>query len=133
MLTTTSMKTHGCGEVTKNDLGKEITIAGWASAVRDLGGIIFVEVRDKSGVFQLVSDPQKNPEVYDVFQKLRDEYVIKATGKVTIRPDETYNPKLPTGEIEIYPTSIEILSTSAVLPFPLNAEDVNKELIMTNS
>ncbi len=127
MLTTTSMKTHGCGEVTKNDLGKEITIAGWASAVRDLGGIIFVEVRDKSGVFQLVSDPQKNPEVYDVFQKLRDEYVIKATGKVTIRPDETYNPKLPTGEIEIYPTSIEILSTSAVLPFPLNAEDVNED------
>ena len=103
MLTTTSMKTHGCGEVTKNDLGKEITIAGWASAVRDLGGIIFVEVRDKSGVFQLVSDPQKNPEVYDVFQKIKDEYVIKATGTVTIRPDETYNPKLPTGEIEIYP------------------------------
>ncbi len=127
MLTTTSMKTHGCGEVTKNDLGKEITIAGWASAVRDLGGIIFVEVRDKSGVFQLVSDPQKNPEVYDVFQKIKDEYVIKATGTVTIRPDETYNPKLPTGEIEIYPVSIEILSTSDVLPFPLNADDVNED------
>ena len=128
MLTTTSMKTHGCGEVTKQDLGKEITIAGWVSAVRDLGGIIFVEVRDKSGFFQLVSDPQKNPEVYDIFQKLRDEFVIKATGVVSIRPEETYNEKLPTGDIEVYPTSIEILSTSAVLPFPLNADDVSEDI-----
>ncbi|MBQ9246422.1 aspartate--tRNA ligase [bacterium] len=128
MLTTTSMKTHGCGEVTKQDLGKEITIAGWVSAVRDLGGIIFVEVRDKSGLFQLVSDPQKNPEVYDVFQKLRDEFVIKATGIVSERPAETYNEKLPTGDIEVYPTKIEILSTAAVLPFPLNADDVSEDI-----
>ncbi len=128
MLTTTSMKTHGCGEITKNEVGKEVTVAGWVSAVRDLGGIIFVEVRDKSGVFQLVSDPQKNPEVYDVFQKLKDEYVIKSTGIVTIRPEETYNDKLPTGEIEVYPTSIEILSTAALLPFQLNDETVNEDL-----
>ena len=128
MLTTTSMKTHGCGEVTKNDIGKEITIAGWVSAVRDLGGIIFVEVRDKSGLFQLVSDPQKNPEVYDVFRKLRDEFVIKASGMVSERPEETYNPSLPTGDIEVYPTSIEILSTAALLPFPLNDEGVNEDL-----
>ena len=128
MLTKTSMKTHGCGEITKNEIGQEVTIAGWVSAVRDLGGIIFVEVRDKSGLFQLVSDPQKNPEVYDVFQKLRDEFVIKATGEVSLRPEETYNDKLPTGEIEIYPTSLEILSTSAVLPFPLNAEDVSEDV-----
>ncbi len=128
MLTTTSMKTHGCGEITRNEAGKEVTVAGWVSAVRDLGGIIFVEVRDKSGVFQLVSDPKKNPEVYDVFQKLKDEYVIKSTGIVTIRPEETYNDKLPTGEIEVYPTSIEILSTSALLPFQLNDETVNEDL-----
>ncbi len=128
MLTTTSMKTHGCGEVTKQELGKEITIAGWVSAVRDLGGIIFVEVRDKSGLFQLVSDPQKNPEVYGVFQKLRDEFVIKATGVVSVRPPETYNEKLPTGDIEVYPKAIEILSTSAVLPFPLNADDVSEDI-----
>ena len=128
MITTTSMKTHGCGEITKNETGKTVTIAGWVSAVRDLGGIIFVEVRDRSGFFQLVSDPQKNPEVYDIFQKLRDEYVIKATGVVSIRPEETYNDKLPTGEIEIYPSSIEILSTAAVLPFPLNADDVSEDV-----
>ncbi len=128
MLTATSMKTHGCGEITKNEIGSEVTIAGWVSAVRDLGGIIFVEVRDKSGLFQLVSDPSKNPEVYDVFQKLRDEFVIKATGKVTLRPEETFNDKLPTGEIEIYPVSLEILSTSAVMPFPLNAEDVSEDV-----
>ncbi len=128
MLTKTSMKTHGCGEVTKNETGKEITIAGWVNAVRDLGGIIFVEVRDKSGVFQLVSDPQKNPQVYDIFQKLRDEFVIKATGIVSERPEETYNPNLPTGDIEVYPNSIEILSTAQVLPFPLNDEGVNEDL-----
>ena len=128
MITTTSMKTHGCGEITKNEVGKQVTIAGWVSAVRDLGGIIFVEVRDKSGFFQLVSDPQKNPEVYETFQKLRDEFVIKATGVVSVRPEETYNPKLPTGEIEVYPTSLEILSTAAVLPFPLNSDDVNEDI-----
>ena len=128
MTTTTSMKSHGCGEITKNEVGKQVTIAGWVSAVRDLGGIIFVEVRDKSGLFQLVSDPQKNPEVYDTFQKLRDEFVIKATGTVTVRPEETFNPKLPTGEIEIYPTELEILSTAAVLPFPLNVDDVNEDI-----
>ena len=128
MITTTSMKTHGCGEITKNEIGKEVTIAGWVSAVRDLGGIIFLEIRDRSGLFQLVSDPQKNPEVYDVFQKIRDEFVIKATGIVSIRPEETYNDKLPTGEIEVYPSSIEILSTAAVLPFPLNADDVSEDV-----
>ena len=128
MLTRTSMKTHGCGEITKNEVGSEVTIAGWVSAVRDLGGIIFVEVRDRSGVFQLVSDPQKNPEVYGIFQDLRDEYVIKATGKVSVRPEETFNDKLPTGEIEVYPTTIEILSTAQVLPFPLNSDDVKEDI-----
>ena len=128
MLTTTSMKSHGCGEITKSEVGKQVTIAGWVSAVRDLGGIIFVEVRDKSGLFQLVSDPQKNPEVYETFQKLRDEFVIKATGTVTVRPEETFNPKLPTGEIEVYPTELEILSTASVLPFPLNVDDVNEDI-----
>ena len=128
MLTKTSMKTHGCGEITRNEVDSEVTIAGWVSAVRDLGGIIFVEVRDRSGFFQLVSDPQKNPEVYGTFQKLRDEFVIKATGKVSVRPEETFNDKLPTGEIEVYPTSIEILSTAQVLPFPLNSDDVNEDI-----
>ncbi len=128
MLTTTSMKTHGCGEITKSEVGHEVTVAGWVSAVRDLGGIIFVEMRDKSGLFQLVSDPQKNPEVYETFQKLRDEFVIKATGIVSVRPEETYNPKLPTGEIEVYPTALEILSTAQVVPFPLNADDVNEDI-----
>ncbi len=128
MLTTTSMKSHGCGEITKNEIGKEVTIAGWVSAVRDLGGIIFVEVRDKSGLFQLVSDPKKNPQVYDIFQKLRDEYVIQATGIVSQRPEETYNDKLATGYIEVYPTAIKILSTAAVLPFPLNSDEVGEDI-----
>jgi aspartyl-tRNA synthetase len=128
MITTTSMKSHGCGEITRNEIGKEVTVAGWVSAVRDLGGIIFVELRDRSGFFQLVSDPQKNPEVYEIFQKLRDEFVIRASGIVTERPDETYNDKLPTGTIEVYPTKIEILASAAVLPFPLNSDDVSEDV-----
>ncbi len=128
MITTTSMKSHGCGEITRNEIGKEVTVAGWVSAVRDLGGIIFVELRDRSGFFQLVSDPQKNPEVYEIFQKLRDEFVIQASGIVTERPDETYNDKLPTGTIEVYPTKIEILASAAVLPFPLNSDDVSEDV-----
>ncbi|MBQ3641911.1 aspartate--tRNA ligase, partial [bacterium] len=76
----------------------------------------------------LVSDPQKNPQVYDTFQKLRDEFVIKATGTVTERPLETYNEKLPKGTIEVYPSNIEILAKSDVLPFPLNADEVNEDI-----
>lgn len=128
MITTTSMKSHGCGEITRDEIGKKVTIAGWVSAVRDLGGIIFVEVRDRSGFFQIVSDPQKNPEVYEIFRKLRDEFVIRASGCVSERPAETYNDKLPTGTIEVYPTEIEILASSAVLPFPLNSDDVSEDI-----
>lgn len=128
MLTKTSMKSNGCGEIRSANIGEEVTVAGWVSTVRDLGGIIFVELRDRSGFFQLVSDPNKNPEVYGVFQKLKSEFVIQAKGKVSQRPDETYNDKLPTGEIELYPESIEILSESKVLPFLLEDDNVSEDI-----
>lgn len=128
MTSKTSMKTNGCGEINSSSIGSDICVAGWVSTIRDLGGIIFVELRDRSGLFQLVADPNKNPETYKVVQNLKNEFVIKASGKVTQRPDETYNEKLPTGEVELYPESIEILSEAALLPFPLDSDDVNEDL-----
>lgn len=128
MISKTSIKTNGCGEITSAQIGSDICVAGWVSTIRDLGGIIFVELRDRSGLFQLVADPHKNPEAYKVVQHLKSEFVIKATGKVTQRPEETYNSKLPTGEVELYPEFIEILSEAALLPFPLDSDDVNEDL-----
>ncbi len=128
MITKTSMKTSGCGEITRDSINAEVTVAGWVSTVRDLGGIIFVELRDRSGLFQLVADPNKNPKAYDVVRKIKDEFVIQAKGIVSQRPEETYNTKLPTGEVELYPESVEILSEAALLPFPLDSDDVNEDL-----
>ncbi len=128
MITKTSMKTNGCGEITKSSIGQQVSVAGWVSTVRDLGGIIFIELRDRSGVFQLVADPNKNPQVYNNVQHLKNESVIKASGVVTERPAETYNPKLPTGEVELYPENLEILSDAVTLPFPLDSDDVNEDL-----
>lgn len=130
MTSQTSMKTNNCGEINSSKIGTDICVAGWVSTIRDLGGIIFVELRDRSGLFQLVADPNKNPEVYKIVQNLKNEFVIKASGKVTQRPDETYNEKLPTGEVELYPSSIEILSEAKVLPFVLDDDNVSEDIRM---
>lgn len=123
----TSMKTDYCGELHAKDTGREVTLAGWCAAVRDLGGITFIELRDKTGYFQIVSDPARNPEVHATAKDLKDESVIRVTGKITKRPEETYNPKLPTGEVEMYPEKIEVLSKAETLPFPLDDETVGED------
>lgn len=94
-------KNHWCGKLSENEVGQRVTVAGWVSTIRDLGGIIFVELRDRSGVIQIVSDPVKNPEVHKAFEKLRNEYVITASGVLSMRPEETFNLNLNTGKIEI--------------------------------
>ncbi len=121
------MKTDYCGELHAKDTGREVTLAGWCAAVRDLGGITFIELRDKTGYFQIVSDPARNPEVHATAKDLKDESVIRVTGKITKRPEETYNPKLPTGEVEMYPEKIEVLSKAETLPFPLDDETVGED------
>ena len=122
------MKTDYCGELRAKDLGRKVTLAGWVDTVRDLGGIIFVELRDKTGFFQFVSDPEKNPKVYQIIKSLKNEYVVQIEGEVSKRPEETYNPKLPTGEVEMYPEKVTILAKSEVLPFPLDDEDVGEDV-----
>lgn len=124
----TKYKTANCGELNLNNLNEEITLSGWVSCVRDLGGIIFIELRDRSGLFQLVSDPQVNPQVHKTFEKLRNEFVITVKGKVTRRPEETYNEKYPTGQVECYPEFIEILSEAKTLPFMLEDENVSEDI-----
>ena len=123
-----SMKTNNCGEITLKDEKKEMTLCGWVATIRDLGGIIFLELRDRSGLFQLVADPQINKNVHDVFSTLKNEYVIKVKGVVSKRPEETYNDKLPTGEVEIYPNEVEILSKAKLLPFILDNDDVSEDI-----
>lgn len=117
------IKTHWCGKISDNDIGKKVNIAGWVATVRDLGGIIFAEVRDRTGVVQIVADPEKNPEIHKILEHTRDEYVITASGIVTQRPDDTYNTNLPTGTVEIYPENVEILNKAETPPFMIDTED----------
>lgn len=127
----TALKSHWCGSLNKDNINTQIKLSGWVSAVRDLGGIIFIEIRDRSGFFQVVADPSINKEVHQVFSKLRSEDVISIEGIVTKRPEETYNANLPTGEVECYPTSVEVLSKSEVIPFLLDdSTEVSEDVRM---
>jgi aspartyl-tRNA synthetase len=103
-------------------LNQTVTVNGWVSVKRDKGGIVFVEVRDRSGILQLVADLSKNPEVLEVLSSVRNEDVIAATGPITERPADTLNPNLATGHIEMYPTSIEILNRAKTPPFSIDDE-----------
>lgn len=125
----TSLKTHWCGKLNKSNAGENVTLTGWVATIRDLGGIIFVEMRDRSGLFQIVTDPQINPEVHKIFENLKNEYVITITGTITQRPQDTQNPNLATGDVEVYPHSIEILSEAKLLPFQLDSDtEINEDL-----
>lgn len=124
----TNFKDHNCGQLNLTNIDEQITLSGWVSTIRDLGGILFVELRDRSGFFQIVANPQINPQVHKTLEKVRSEYVIKVVGKVSKRPEETYNEKYPTGQVEMYPDSIEILSDSKVLPFVLDDENVSEDI-----
>ena len=124
----TEFKDHECGKLNLDNIDQTVTLSGWVSTVRDLGGILFIELRDRSGFFQLVANPQINPSVHEVFGKVKSEYVIKVTGKITRRPEETYNEKYPTGQVEMYPESVEILSEAKTLPFVLDDENVSEDI-----
>ncbi|MDJ0742502.1 MAG: aspartate--tRNA ligase [Xenococcaceae cyanobacterium MO_167.B27] len=112
------MRTHYCGELRGADLGKTAVLYGWVDRRRDHGGVIFIDLRDRTGTVQIVSDPQRTPDSYDNAGSLRSEYVVKIVGQVSLRPEESLNPKLPTGEVEIYVDSIELLNgVNKQLPF----------------
>ncbi|MEG4393163.1 aspartate--tRNA ligase [Microcoleus sp. BROC3] len=112
------MRTYYCGELRSEHIGETVTLYGWVDRRRDHGGVIFLDVRDRSGIVQIVSDPERTPDSYHGAEALRSEYVVKITGRVTGRPEESLNPKLPTGEVEIYADEIELLNAvRKQLPF----------------
>ncbi|HEY9637355.1 MAG TPA: aspartate--tRNA ligase [Coleofasciculaceae cyanobacterium] len=118
------MRTYYCGEVRKENIGETVTLCGWVDRRRDHGGVIFLDLRDRSGIIQIVSDPQRTPDSYEEAEALRNEYVVRITGRVTARPEDSLNPKLPTGEVEVYADRIELLnSVRKQLPFQVSTAD----------
>lgn len=113
-------RSHYVGNLSLTDLDKEVCLAGWVNARRDLGGMVFIELRDSSGKMQLVSDPNRNKEVHEKFSGLRSEFVIIVSGKISQRPSGRENSDNPTGNLEIYPEAVEVLNTARPLPFQLN-------------
>jgi len=116
------LRTHTCGELNQNDTGKEVTLCGWVANRRDHGKLIFIDIRDRYGLTQVVFVPKDSPEVYAKAQDLRSEFVIKLKGKVNNRPEGTINPRLATGEIEILAQELEILNPSLTPPFEIQEE-----------
>ncbi|MFM7881374.1 MAG: aspartate--tRNA ligase [Microcystis panniformis] len=118
------MRTHYCGDLSAIEIEKSVTLFGWVDRRRDHGGVIFIDLRDRSGIVQIVSDPQRTPASYPIAETVRNEYVIKVTGTVSQRPPESLNPRIATGEIEIYATSIEILNgVTKQLPFVVSSSE----------
>ncbi len=117
-------RTHTCGELRATDVGKIVTLNGWVDRRRDLGGLIFIDLRDKYGKTQIVFSPQHNIEAYQIAKELKSEYVISVTGKVERRPKGAENSSLPTGEIDVIVEEVQILSKSETLPF-LIEDDIN--------
>lgn len=114
-----TIRTHTCGELRNTHLGQEINLTGWVAKRRDHGGVIFIDLRDRYGLTQIVFDPNINKDAHASGEKLRGEYVIWAKGKVRARPDGMKNSKMPTGDIEVAITELVILSEAKTPPFPI--------------
>lgn len=120
-------RTHHCGDLRKTNVSEQVTIAGWIQRRRDLGGLIFVDVRDRSGLVQVVFDPQGDQELFRKAEKLRGEYCIVLQGEVKERPEK--NPNLPSGEIEVHATALRILNESKTPPIYIQDDiNVNEDL-----
>ena len=126
------MRTEYCGNVTKEHLGKDVSICGWVHRRRDHGGVIFLDVRDLEGICQAVIDPS-NEEAFSLADKCRSEFVIQIKGSVRERPEGTVNSKMKTGEIEIEVSELEVLNSAATPAFPLDDyQDVNEDVRLKN-
>jgi len=122
-------RTHYCGEIRTEDVGRTITLSGWVNRRRDHGGLIFIDLRDREGIVQTVFDPEISDTAHTVASELRGEYVVRISGKVRLRPKGTENTKLATGDIEVIVENAEILNTAKTPPFYINEEvDVDEAL-----
>jgi len=120
------MRSHYCGEVTEKLIDKEVEACGWVNKRRDHGGVIFIDLRDREGILQVVFDPD-TPEIFALAEQIRNEYVLRIKGRVRMRPEGTINPDLPTGQIEVLAKELEVLNESDTPPFQLDDEDVHEE------
>ncbi len=111
------LKTHNCGELRARHVGQEVTVAGWVNRWRDHGGLAFIDLRDRSGIVQIVSDPDAAPQAHAVIQQARNEYVLQVRGSVRARPAGLANPDIPTGEIEIVAHEVQVLNPAKTPPF----------------
>jgi len=118
------IRDKSCGEIRESEVGKKMTLCGWIFRRRDHGGLIFVDLRDRSGILQVVFSPDVSPNAHEIAHELRSEYVISVTGDLRKRPDGTENPNLPTGRVEMYAETLEVLNKSA--PLPINIEDAGE-------
>ena len=121
-------RTHSCGALRGTDAGKEVVLAGWVSGRRDHGGVIFIDLRDREGLTQIVFNPSLFPDTSAMAHTLRAEFVVKIGGKVSLRPEGTKNSGLATGDVEVLASQLEILNPSETPPFPLDEEGVNEDL-----
>src|SRR6266540_120722 len=125
-------RTHDCNSLRKSDIGKEVTLAGWVNVTRDHGGVIFIDLRDREGLTQVVFRPEENAELAKQAHALRGEDVIQVSGHVAARVPGTENTNLATGDIEVIPSRLRILNRADTLPFPIDAEPHNEDLRMTH-
>jgi aspartyl-tRNA synthetase len=116
------LKSHYCGELRKEHVGKKITLAGWVDRRRDHGELIFLDLRDRGGIAQVVFNPQVSKKCHQIAEQVRSEYVLRVSGEVALRPKGTENPKLPSGDIEVIAAEVEILNASKTPPFYINEE-----------
>jgi aspartyl-tRNA synthetase len=131
-MTENMFRTHHCNSLRKSDIGRQVTLAGWVNVTRDHGGVIFIDLRDREGLTQVVFRPEENAELAKQAHTLRGEDVIQVSGTVAARLPGTENPNLATGDIEIIPSELRILNRADPLPFPIDAEPQNEDLRMTH-
>jgi aspartyl-tRNA synthetase len=117
-----------CGEVRPEDVGRRLTLSGWADSRRDHGGLVFIDLRDKTGICQLVVNPERAPEASKTAHDIRNEFVLRAAGGVVKRAPDAVNANIPTGEVELQVDELEVLSRSTPLPFQLDEEGVDETL-----
>ncbi len=116
------LKTHSCGELNKRHVGAKVTLAGWVDRRRDHGGLIFIDLRDREGIVQVVFNPETSKLCHTIASEMHNEYVVRVSGEVTFRPPGTENPKLPTGDVEVIAQNTDILNPSKTPPFYINED-----------
>ncbi|MCL2829238.1 MAG: aspartate--tRNA ligase [Betaproteobacteria bacterium] len=125
------MRTHYCGQLNSQHIGQEISLCGWAHRRRDHGGVIFIDLRDRDGMAQIVCDPDI-PQMFALAESVRNEFCLRITGKVRARPEGTANPNLPSGEIEVLCREIEVLNAAQTPPFQLEDQNLSETVRLTH-